>query len=207
MNMSTENMYINNDKAKSLLRGQKLMLRRSLEETELLYISERTAENIRSLLSYKNADVVYFYMAVGNEINVTPLFEECLYEGRKCVFPRVINDCEMDFFVVSDMEHLKEGYKGIREPDEKCPVYKAGNEKSIMLVPGTVFDRYGGRIGMGKGFYDRYICNNRTDCLVGVCGEFQLVDKVPMDKNDIYMDIVVTEKGIYKRKECKNGRL
>lgn len=199
--MSIENTDINNGKDKSYLRRQKLMLRRSLGETELRNISENVIKHIQSLSAYKNANVVYFYMAAGNEINVTSLFDECVKMGKKCVFPRVINDSQMEFFVVYALDELKEGYKGIREPDLNCPVYRGDRESTIMLVPGAVFDRYGGRIGMGKGFYDRYICSNRPDCLLGVCGEYQLEDKVPMDKNDIFMDMVVTEKGVY------NGRL
>lgn len=181
------------------LRKRKLMLRGALKEEELSYINKGITENIRSLSAYKNAQVVYFYMAVRNEADVTGLFEECLKSGKQCVFPRVINDFEMEFFVVSDMASLKEGYKGIMEPDKSCPIYMADKKSSIMLVPGAVFDRNGGRIGMGKGFYDRYIGSHSIDCLAGICGEYQLENKVPMDKNDIYMDIVVTENGIYKR--------
>lgn len=200
--MPIENTDINNGKDKSYLRRRKLMLRRSLGETELINISENVIKHIRNLQAYKNADVVYFYMAAGNEVNVASLFEECLRMGKKCIFPRVINDSRMEFFVVCALDELKEGYKGIREPDLNCSLYnKYDRESSIMLVPGAVFDRQGGRIGMGKGFYDRYIYSNRPDCLLGVCGEYQLEDKVPMDKNDIFMDMVVTEKGVY------NGRL
>lgn len=192
-------MTMNDSKDKSFLRNRKLMLRGALKEKELFYINERVTENIRSLSAYKNAQVVYFYMAVRNEADVTGLLKECLKNGKQCVFPRVINDFEMEFFVVSDMVQLKEGYKGIMEPDESCQIYKADGRSSIMLVPGAVFDRNGGRIGMGKGFYDRYIGSHSIDCLAGICGEYQLENKVPMDKNDIYMDIVVTENGIYKR--------
>ena len=198
--MTIENTDINNDKDKSYLRRQKLMLRRSLDKTKLTDISENVIKHIKRLSVYKNADAVYFYMAAGNEINVTPLFEECLKNGTKCVFPRVINDFRMDFYVVHDLEELKEGYKGIREPDWNCPVYKEYRENTLMLVPGVVFDRHGGRVGMGKGFYDRYIYSHRPDCLLGVCGEYQLEDNVPMDKNDIFMDMVVTEKGVYSGK-------
>lgn len=190
---------MNDSTEKSFLRNKKLMLRGALKEKALFYINERVTENIRSLSAYKNAKVVYFYMAVRNETDVTGLLEECLKNRKQCVFPRVINDFEMEFFVVSDMVQLKEGYKGIMEPDERCPIYKADGNSSIMLVPGVVFDRNGGRIGMGKGFYDRYISSHSIDCLAGICGEYQLENKVPMDKNDIYMDIVVTENGIYKR--------
>lgn len=192
-------MSMNNSTDKSSLRKQKLMLRKGLEENEIIYISERAAENIRRLPQYKNADVVYFYMAIRNEVSVQGLLEECLRAGKQCVFPRVLNEFKMEFFTVSNEEQLKEGYKGIREPDEQCFLFENDVKNSIMLVPGAVFDRNGGRIGMGKGFYDRYISNHSIGCLAGICGEYQLVNKVPMDINDIYMDFVITENDIYKR--------
>ena len=198
--MLAEHTKNNNGGDKSCLRRQKLMLRKSLEEAELLKLSENIIKHIKSLFAYKNAHTVYFYMAAGNEINLTPLFEESLKAGKRCVFPRVVNDSRMDFFAVYDVKELKEGYRGIREPDWNCPVYRPEGESSIMLVPGVVFDRRGGRIGMGKGFYDRYIYSHRPDCLLGVCGEYQLVDKAPMNENDIFMDMVVTEKGVYNGK-------
>lgn len=188
---------MNTGMGKSYMRKEKLNQRNRLTKNQLSYISERAVENVRNLLPYQNAEVVYFYYAVRNEVGVTSLFDECLLAGKKCLFPRVINDYEMEFFIVDDICKLKEGYKGIFEPAEACHIYNDDGENSIMFVPGTVFDRKGGRIGMGKGFYDRYIHSHRIDCLAGVCGEYQLVEKVPMDKEDAYMDIVVTERCIY----------
>lgn len=193
-------IFMNTGMDKANMRKEKLKLRNQITGNQLSYISDSVAENIRSLLSFQNADVIYFYFAVRNEVRVTGLLDECLSAGKKCLFPKVINDYEMEFFAVDDVCQLKEGYKGICEPTEACPMYDAGGENSIMLVPGTVFDRHGGRIGMGKGFYDRYIHSHRINCLAGVCGEYQLVEKVPMDKEDAYMDIVVTESYIYKEK-------
>ena len=188
-------------KDKAFLRREKLKERKALKESELLCINKGVAENVRSLHQYKNAEAVYFYMAAGNEVSLLELFDECVRNGKTCVFPRVINEFQMEFFIVEGMEQLIEGYRGILEPDGKCPLYEYDGKRAVMLVPAAVFDRNGGRIGMGKGFYDRYISSHNIGCLIGICGEYQLADKVPMDKHDRYMDIVVTEKAVYRGME------
>ena len=72
----------------------------------------------------------------------------------------------------------------------------------LMLIPGTAFDRAGGRIGQGGGYYDRYILKTRA-FRVGVCHGFALMDSVPTEKHDARMDAVVTpeETLIFRQEE------
>jgi 5-formyltetrahydrofolate cyclo-ligase len=65
-------------------------------------------------------------------------------------------------------------------------------------VPGVVFDREGGRIGYGAGYYDRLLaeCAAGTP-LIAAAFELQVVDAVPMAEHDRRVDRVVTEHRIY----------
>ena len=72
---------------------------------------------------------------------------------------------------------------------------------NLILLPILAFDRNKYRLGYGKGFYDRYlnkylkkISNILT---VGVAFSFQKHHKLPIDKNDVKLDYILTEKGIY----------
>ena len=65
----------------------------------------------------------------------------------------------------------------------------------LIIVPGVVFDQNLSRIGYGKGFYDNFLSSIKKSVLkVGVCYDFQLYDNIPTSKNDIKMDLIVTEK-------------
>ena len=72
---------------------------------------------------------------------------------------------------------------------------------NLMLVPILVFDKHKHRLGYGKGFYDRYLnkylkkFNNILT--VGIAFSFQKYHKLPKDKNDIKLNYILTEKGIY----------
>jgi 5-formyltetrahydrofolate cyclo-ligase len=70
-----------------------------------------------------------------------------------------------------------------------------------MLIPSLAFDAYKYRLGYGKGFYDRYL-NNYLKKLqnilsVGVAFSFQRHHKLPINQNDVKLDFIITEKGIY----------
>ena len=62
----------------------------------------------------------------------------------------------------------------------------------LIVVPGVAFDRNGNRIGRGKGYYDRFLCKHLDVKRIGICFDFQLVDEVPTEDNDIRMDEVVS---------------
>ena len=71
----------------------------------------------------------------------------------------------------------------------------------LVMVPGVGFDRNGGRMGNGQGYYDRLLENARPDCpLIAICYESQLFDEILVGPHDVFMDKVITEKDIYTGK-------
>lgn len=163
---------------------------------------------------YKEAKAILAYVDYQSEVITTPLIIRASTENKQVFAPRVAGE-EMEFYRISGMEDLAEGYKGIREPicgagfmDGIC-AYKALKEKALveakgvlMLMPGAAFDRDGHRIGYGKGFYDRYL-KLLTDAginayKIALCYECQLLSEVPYENHDISVDMVITENGIYE---------
>jgi 5-formyltetrahydrofolate cyclo-ligase len=101
------------------------------------------------------------------------------------------------------MEELEEGTYSILEPraglrDERDREVDIG-EVDLAVVPGVAFDREGGRMGHGKGYYDRLLGRARPDTpLVGLAFECQLFAEIPMDENDVPMDKIITEREVYR---------
>ena len=64
----------------------------------------------------------------------------------------------------------------------------------LILVPGRCFNPKGYRIGRGEGYYDRFLQNNLSSVKVGIAFEFQIIQNILIDRYDIVMDYIVTEK-------------
>lgn len=82
---------------------------------------------------------------------------------------------------------------GIREPSSGITV--PPDELDLVLVPGTAFDRLGGRLGRGAGFYDRYL-SAAAGRHWGVCFAVQLVPEVPREPHDQPMHALATPGGV-----------
>ena len=63
-----------------------------------------------------------------------------------------------------------------------------------MLVPGLAFDRHGGRLGFGKGYYDRLLLAAGDAVKIGLGYSFQILKTLPADAHDVKMDLIMTEK-------------
>ncbi len=72
-------------------------------------------------------------------------------------------------------------------------------EVEIAVVPGVAFDVVGGRLGQGGGHYDRLLGFLDVDCdRVGFCFSCQVVPFVPCEEHDEPVDLVVTERALYR---------
>ncbi len=166
--------------------------RNDLSKSEISYMSEKICDVIQRQYCYKKTDKICFYYPLGTEVNILPLAAAALKLGKQAAFPRVDGDT-MEFYQVHDLSEFVKGAFGIMEPAGR---EKMGAENGLILVPGLVFDTKGGRIGYGKGYYDRYFARYPLCCRLGICYEMQLVPQVPCDQHDVLMDGVVTEQGV-----------
>ena len=113
---------------------------------------------------------------------------------KRIALPRVVGD-ELIFHWVTDRAELLPGKFGIPEP--RAEASPAGNEFDLILVPGLAFDLRGGRLGRGKGYYDRFLAEAHG-LRAGVCFDDQIVGDVPLEPHDLRMDFVVTPSSVYR---------
>ena len=96
----------------------------------------------------------------------------------------------MQFYQIGSLAELKEGYKGILEPEgttERYVFEPEGADKCLLLMPGSVFDPFGNRMGYGAGFYDRYLADKEALRLRSIAIGFrcQQAEEVPMEETDL----------------------
>lgn len=128
------------------------------------------------------------YMALPGEVDLQELFQTV---DKDWVFPRV-NGEHLHFYRVRNFQtDMQIGAFGILEPKDGLEEVSA-DAIDIFLCPGLGFDRQGGRLGRGKGFYDRMLEKAKPSAIkIGVCYPFQIVDRITMETHDVRMDKVV----------------
>jgi len=148
---------------------------------------------------FKNANVIMGYMALKDEVDITAVLLKALEDKKKVVLPKCHGDANMMLpCLVSDLKKdLSPGYAGILEPVDQTSV--GLSEIDMIFVPGRAFDACCNRLGRGKGFYDRFLEKKLSVCKIGVAFDFQIVDRIETNENDITMDCVVTEERVLIR--------
>jgi len=136
------------------------------------------------------------YYPVNFEINILELLNKLETKGLKLSLPVVKKNKEMDFYRWSSSSLLKLNKYGIPEPEQIKKVFP-----DIILVPLVAFDSRLYRIGYGGGYYDRYIkkiSNKKKIFKIGIAHSCQKINKVPANKYDRKLDIIITEKYILR---------
>lgn len=182
---------------KKELRKRLLQQRKELSREDCRKASKSICKRLTALDLYKEADMIFAYSSIKNEISCDYLIEKAIADGKKVALPRVINsednDIEMQFFYIDENAELESGFMGICEPEEDYSTLAVPSGKTLIVLPGIAFDRKFARIGYGKGFYDRYLSlYGENSQSVAVCYDFQLFDEIPSDEHDIPAGAIVT---------------
>lgn len=178
---------------KADIRRRVLALRETLSDEERLRARVLLTERILGHQWFYRAGILLGFASYGSEIDTGEILGEALRLGKKVYLPRVISGGarpEMEFLRIHSLEELVPGYKGIPEPPEDGAPYEYSGEDTgqvLMLMPGVAFDGMRGRIGYGRGFYDRYLADKPDLQLktIGVGFRCQMVEEIPGEEYDI----------------------
>lgn len=165
----------------------------------------RIASNFSGSDLFLNASNIALYSPLGKEAGVSGVLEDLTRLGKRAFFPRVCGN-KLRFFEVSRACELSPGSFGIAEPSalrsREIPV----SDLDLMVVPGICFDRFGSRIGYGKGFYDRAIGDLKAGKVCAAAYSFQVADfELPTEPHDRRVGFVITERGVFRAK-IKKGK-
>ncbi len=184
--------------------SQEARERRS-REICLAFRRERLLDELKADSPDERGDgaVLCAYIPFRSEVDVRPLIEWCWRERIRVAVPRV-DSRRRDFqlYLIRGYGDLEPGAWGIEEPKVAvCARLDDISSIRAVLIPGVAFDRYGGRMGYGGGFYDRFLSRfagsgAAMPALWAAAFGFQIVDKVPMEAHDIPVDRIVTERGL-----------
>ena len=145
----------------------------------------------------KKSIIIALYYPSNFELNALKVLELKYFSDKKILLPVAEKNNLMNFYQWKKYDVLTVNKFGMLEPvkaEAKIP--------DVIIVPLLAFDKDKFRLGYGKGYYDRYLnkyLKQYKDIMtVGVAFSFQKHNKLPINKNDIKLDFILTEKGIYK---------
>lgn len=191
-------------RTKQALRAEARRRRVALPEKELL--SRAVWKRLTALPEYERARRVVLYIDHRSEVRTWPFLSDVWHDGKQIVVPYCENG-ELGLFLLAHLDELEPGMLGILEPHPElrhAPARAVRLESAdLVVVPGVAFDRAGGRIGQGAGYYDRLLGRAPEGVAwVGIAFECQMVDAVPMLPHDVPMHKVVTESAVYEPPAC-----
>ncbi len=144
------------------------------------------------------AEALAAYLAFDGEPDVRHVLDRFTGKGKTLALPLIgpAPEPAMEFHQWRPSEPLICNRYGIEEPSggRGVPV----GDLAAVLMPLVAFDEYGGRLGMGAGFYDRALSRHRNQARplrIGVAYSLQQVTRVPTRDHDVELHAVVTEQG------------
>lgn len=156
---------------------------------ERLRQSEAVCSKLMSHSCWQEANVVLLYNALPDEVDTSLLVETAVVMRKKILLPVVVGD-DLELRVFGG--RLKTGAYGIQEPTDLDELFVDFEKIDLAVVPGMAFDKVGHRLGRGKGYYDKLLCQCTDLYKIGLCFDFQLLEDVPAEEHDIVMDEVLS---------------
>jgi 5-formyltetrahydrofolate cyclo-ligase len=200
---------MHNPISKDNLRHHALLARDHMDDETRRFKSEQICKHVFEQIRKIGTDVqVLSYIAFRSEPDLYALHEKLWENGYRIAIPRVqLTTKQLDWRMLYRYDDLEPGYAGIMEPNLQLIAWEWDARKPVViLLPGLAFDWFGGRVGYGGGYYDRFAANygwikQNQEGVIKIAPAFseQMVEQIPMDAHDIEVDLVVTEQGPLER--------
>ena len=175
---------------KRTLRRRMATTRDGLPETARDAGATAAMERALTLPAFADADAVLTYMAIGSEVGTNGLISRILGAGKQLVLPRVCGDELMLHRITDPATELVSGRWNIPEPKETLPTVSPA-DIGLFLLPGLAFDEAGGRLGYGRGFFDRILAQT-GGITAGLAFGAQVIEAVPTEPWDVPLNFIVT---------------
>jgi 5-formyltetrahydrofolate cyclo-ligase len=176
---------------KDQLRAEGFTRRDGLDKTFRKKAAQRIAEQVLALPDLRELTPVGSYWPIRSEVDTRPLMEALLARGQDVALSQILHP-HLSFRLWQPGDVLVKGGFGVREPGPDAPECFP----VALLVPLVAFDRSGGRIGYGKGHFDRAIAaleDKHPVLTIGLAYAVQEIERVPVEPHDRRLDVVVTE--------------
>ena len=186
---------------KKALRNEMRSKRASMSKKERDIASHKIVSNLIDNPIYKAANTIMAYASMPEEIQLNELFDNAFANDKLLAIPLIIGRGTMRPVFLPTIEDLVVGDFGILTVRQDKRKFVEFDDIDCIIVPGAAFDRQGNRLGLGGGYYDRFLQRVPNAKRVALSFNCQLVDSVPSELHDAKVDVIITEDEIIK---CDN---
>lgn len=167
--------------------------REELSQDFIVFASDKIFEKLKNSEDFLKAQNILSYMDFKNEVKTDKINNLIKELGKNLFLPRVIDKENM--IVIKDEGNFTVSPFGNREPLGE--EYKG--DIDFIIVPGVAFDKYGNRIGFGRGYYDRFFGKYPNTKKIAVAFEIQVIaEKIETNIFDKKIDAIITEENFYE---------
>lgn len=178
---------------KSEIRTLAIKQRSELTDEQVAQKSSAIAKLLIHLPEYKEAKSALFYYAHNREVDTHHLMEDWML-SKELYLPKLEEENSFKALRCSNLASLVPNKYGIPEPADTTEA----EHLDLIIVPGVAFDKLGNRIGMGKGYYDRFLSGQKKAFKIALAYGTQILASLPKEPYDESVDMIVTEERVIR---------
>jgi len=190
---------------KADLRKEFLTKRNALDPAERAKASSLIRQRIFQHPAWKKASTILCYVSFGSEVDTHPLIQEALRFKKRMVIP--LHDPAKAGTFISELRRFADlgpSHRGVLQLQPEFHRLVDPGLIELALIPGIAFDRQGGRVGFGGGYFDRLLPSMTQATFIALAFESQFVkDPLPLEAHDVRMHAIVTEKAVIETRRAQ----
>jgi len=185
---------------KTILRKQLIAARMALNSGQAMAASQAVCAHLAEWPVFQQAQTVLAYLAFANEVSLQALIDA--HPEKVWALPRTLSRGQLVIhrYVPGNLERHS---WGMMQPSADAPLVPL-ESIDLVLAPGVGFDKQGGRLGFGGGYYDRLLPQLEAVC-IGISYHETCRPAVPTDEHDCRMEWLAVPDGLHDCRPSKNG--
>ena len=177
---------------KKFLRREFLSRRAAIPRDERDRISHELVKKFLATEIYRASKIIMAYASTPDELQLDELFSACFADGKILAIPFIVGKGDMRAVEVPNFDALEVGAFNIMTVKRDARKFIDPAQIDCVVVPGAAFDLNGGRLGLGGGYYDRFLPRAVNATKIALAYDFQLVEDLPLEAHDVKVNYVLT---------------
>lgn len=183
------------NRRKAAVRQRLKQVRGKLDTEQRHRFDSRIRQQLLALPQLQQAALIFMFISYGSEVDTQQCLRELLQEGKRIAVPRIVDQQTMIAVPFDSWESLQPEHLGILTPPAREPVT---DPIDMCITPGLGFSPTGGRLGYGRGYYDRWFSTHPPLFKVAIAYECQILEDLPLDEADVAVDMIITEERVIR---------
>lgn len=185
---------INLNQHKKILRKKIISRRKSLSAEERKIFSHEIIKKFLATEIYKNSSSIMAYISMSDEVQLQEFFADAFNKEKILAIPFIIERKIIKPVILKNFDSLEVGEFGILTVKENLREFIDEKNFDCVIVPGVAFDVQGKRLGMGGGYYDKFLKLATNAKKISLAFDCQIVENIPTEPHDMPVDLIITEK-------------